>query len=74
MFFDHSDGDLLCPLSDSLAMDSDGDLMLRMSGSVAMDLDSGEMHMTSNWAPSDCCFDDEDPYNPCGPHHGVPNR
>ena len=23
------------------------------------------------WVPSDCCFDPEDPYNPCGPHHGT---
>ena len=72
MLFDYDGGDLLVPLSDSPAMDDNGGMMIRISDHMAMELDSGALHTTSGWAPSDCYFDPEDPYHPCGPHCGTP--
>jgi hypothetical protein len=53
LLFDFSDGDMVFPLSDSLAMDSDGNMMMRMGDTMAMDMDSGELHITSSWASDD---------------------
>lgn len=52
-FFDFSNGDLIFPFSDYLAMGLGGDLFLRTSDHTAIDMDSGDLHITSGWEKDD---------------------
>lgn len=47
---DYNDGDMLCQISDNIAMDMEGHLMSRVSDNMALDLDTGEIHLISSWS------------------------
>ena len=47
--FNLDDGEIICPISDDMAIDSEGNMFLRMGDCLALDMDSGELHITSCW-------------------------
>ena len=67
--FDHSEDVRLFPDAEVPERDSLEDLLIQNSGGGAPSSEG-----PSVWTPSDCYFDPEDPYNPCGPHHRRPDQ
>lgn len=49
---DYEDNNILCPVSDNMAIDSAGNIYMRMSKNRAMDVSTGKTHLISSW-PND---------------------
>ena len=52
MFFDITDGDLIMPTGDKMAMNSKGDFFMNMGNNLSMNMKDGNIHITSGWNDS----------------------
>lgn len=52
MFFDITDGDLIVPTGDKMAMNSKCDFFMNMGNNLSMNMKDGNIHMTSRWNDS----------------------